>query len=309
MNQFNVNKNLQPNIVHLSFSNNPDDHFEYMRMILKHCYGNHSIHTFENYPKDNVDLYITEHFMSTRKYLKDFPYKKKTINVIHSVNCIPSNKGKNFLCQIALTNTWKKRLRRKGIRNIKVIPGGINLESYKNVKYNPNLKTFGRLTRWSSSKIPTWWNDMVKDILDMNENYKCLMYIDIKSRSRTFLKHDRMIYDQSCKIHHFKGDYLKHLGLYVHANGTFRDIMSNAIVEAMATGLPIIYLNENSTKEVIDYAGIIVYNKSELKRKILKMLNNRSKRIRYSQLSKKRVKDFDVKFTIERYNELIKMYV
>jgi glycosyltransferase involved in cell wall biosynthesis len=82
--------------------------------------------------------------------------------------------------------------------------------------------------------------------------------------------------------------------------------MSNAIVEAMATGLPIIYLYETSTKEVVDYAGIVVYNRNELKEQIIKMLNDKDKRTAYGELSKERVKKFDVKYTIEKYNKLIK---
>ena len=280
-----------------------------MRKIIKNCYGNHSLYSFDKYPKKNVDLYITEHFMSTRKYIDKFPYKRKTINVVHSVNCIPPNKGKGFLCQVTLTNTWKKYLRKKGIRNIKVIPGGIDLESYKNIYPDFENKIFGRITRWSSSKIPEWWNSLVKEILRKDKDIKCLMYVDVKSKSRKFLNHDRMIYNQSCRMHHFKGGYLKHIGVYVHANGTFREIMSNAIVEAMATGLPIVYLYEASIKEVIDFAGVCIYNKNDLKDKILEMLNNKELRMRYSELSKKRAQNFDVKYTIEKYNELIKTYV
>jgi glycosyltransferase involved in cell wall biosynthesis len=304
---FNVNKNVEPEIAHLSFSDNINDHFEYMRIIAKECYGNHVYRRFNDIPR-NADLYITEHFMSTRKDVDNFPYKykNKTINVIHSMNCISKYP---FLCNVISTNIWRNTLSKKGIKNLVVIPNGINLEPYKNVYPSFKNKIFGRITRWSEKKIPFWWNDMVKQILEKNKDVECLMYIDIRSNGRKLLKHERMIYDKSVKITDFKGKYLKKLSLYVHANGTFIEVMSNAILEAMATGLPIIYLNEDSTKEVIDYAGLCVNNKEELKRNILKFLNNKDLLLTYSKLSKERVKVFDIKYTVEKYNNLIRKYV
>lgn len=295
-------KENEPKIVHLSFSSDPNIHFEYMRIILKECYGNHTLHTFEDYPKD-ADLYITEHFMSTKKKVLAFPYKKKCINVIHSMNCIP--KG-GFRKNIVHTNYWKKYVSEKGVKNIEVIPGGVNLKPYENTYPDYSKKIFGRLTRWNAVKIPIWWNDMVKEILDEDEESKCLMYIDIKSKQREFLKHDRMEYNQECKMTDFKGKYLKNLSIYVHANGTFKEILSNALLEAMATGLPVVYKDELSLRDIVGDAGVCVKNKHELKYIIKKLLNNEVLRESYGFLSKERSKIFDVQKTVEGYNRIIK---
>lgn len=295
-------KDMEPKIVHLSFSNDPDVHFEYMRIILKECYGNHSLHTFDDYPKD-ADLYITEHFMSTKKKIITFPYKRKAINVIHSMNCWP--KG-GFLKNIVHTNHWKKYLAETGVKNIEVIPGGLNLKPYRKIKPDYSKKVFGRLTRWNPVKIPIWWNDMVKEILDEDEEVKCLMYIDVKSKERKFLKHERMIYSEKCKITDFKGKYLKNLSLYVHANGSFKEILSNSLIEAMATGLPIIYKDELSLRDIVGDAGIRVNNQHELKYIIKKLLGNELLREAYGILAKERAEYFDVNKTVNKYNKVIK---
>jgi len=300
----NVNKNIAPRIVHLSFSNNVNVHADITRAIIDKCYGNHYLYTFNDIP--NADLYITEHFISTRRFIDNFPYRHKTINIIHSMNCFPIG---NWKCNVALTHAWKTLLSKRGVQNIRVIYGGINLKPYKNVNRNKGRKIFGRITRWSPGKIPDWWNGMITEILDANENVSCLMFIDNRNRARKLLNHKRMIYDYSCKINDFKGNWLKKLNIYVHANGYFRETMSFAAIEAMATGLPIIYLKEPALREVVGDNGICVNNKQELKTTILNLLYDNDICEKYSQLSKERSKFFDIKKTIKKFDELIKEMV
>jgi glycosyltransferase involved in cell wall biosynthesis len=295
-----VNKGVEPKIVHLSFSNDVNIHADITRSIMKECYGRHSLSTFENIP--NADLYITEHFISTNKFVQNFKYKRKTINIVHSMNCYPQG---NFLCNIALTMAWKNILKRKGVSNIRVIRGGIDLEPYKNIKPTKN-RVFGRITRWSPGKIPWWWNRLVQNIFAHDENIKCLMFIDNRNRARKLLDHKRMIYDYSCKINNFKGDWLKKLRVYVHANGSFKETMSHAVIEAMATGLPVIYLGEPAVSEVVGNAGIRVQNEEQLKNQIIKFLYDDQLFNSYSELSRKRAQLYDIKNTVKQFDILIK---
>jgi glycosyltransferase involved in cell wall biosynthesis len=297
----NINKGKRPRIAHLSFSNDINIHADITRAIINNCHGSHSLHHISQAPK-NVDLYITEHFISTDKAIRAWPYKNKTINIVHSMNCIPTG---NFLCNVVLTNAWRKFLRGKNIQNVRVIYGGIDLLPYKSVETS-NEKVFGRITRWSPGKIPFWWNDTVREILDEDQNIKCLMFINHIHRGRKLLKHKRMIYDKTCKITDFKGKFLKRLGVYVHANGSFKETMSHAVIEAMATGLPIVYLKEPAVTEVIGPAGIGVENKIGLRKNIMKLLYDENLRESYSKLSKARSKIFDINKTIESFNNLIK---
>lgn len=297
----NVNLGAEPKIAHLSFCGDINKHADITRHIIKDCIGNHNIYPFTNYPK--ADVYITEHFMSTNKYVQDFPHKNKTINIVHSMNCYPNPGYKH---NIALTKVWKRNLEARGVKNVKVIYGGIDLKPYENIKPQDKYLTFGRITRWSPGKIPPWWNNMVADILNHDKTIKCLFFIDMSSRARKLLEHGRMIYDYSCNITDFKGAWLNRLMVYVHANGTFRETMSHAVIEAMATGLPIVYLREPAVTEVVGGAGIACSNKEQLKGAILKLLYYPELRNSYSELSKKRAKDFDINKTVEKFNELIR---
>lgn len=303
--QININKNLQPKIAHLSFSKDINVHADITRGIINNCFGKHSIHTFKNYPKD-ADLYITEHFLSTNKAVNNFPYKDKTINIVHSMGCLPQG---NFICNVALTNAWQRFLIRNRVRNIRVIHGGIDLKPYENIKPNFESKTFGRITRWSPGKIPYWWNETIKQILNENKDVKCLMFINNIHGGRKLLNYDRMKYNKECKIIDFKGKFLKKLSIYVHANGTFKETMSHAVIEAMACGLPVVYLKEPAVNEVVGNAGIGVNNAFELKNMVIKLLNDNSLQQSYFKLSKNRAKFFDINKTIAAFDKLIKEIV
>ena len=86
----------------------------------------------------------------------------------------------------------------------------------------------------------------------------------------------------------------------------FKEILSNSTIEAMATGLPIIYLKEDSMIEIVGSAGVGVNNKNELKYIIKKFLNDEELRECYGMLSKQRAEYFDVYKTVEKYDEVIK---
>ena len=299
------NKGVMPKIVHLSFSNDINVHADITRGIINRCYGDHSLHHISHAP-NNADLYITEHFISTNKAVLAFPYKHKTLNIVHSMNCIPIG---NFKCNVALTKTWKRYLERKRVSNVVYISGGIDLESYKDIKRNEHRKIFGRITRWSPGKIPPWWNNLVQDILEANHDVSCLFFVDKMNRIRQPLQHSRMLFDNTCKITDFKGDWLKKLSVYVHANNTFRETMSFACIEAMATGLPIVYLKEPAVSEVVGNFGIGVDNPNQLKTAIINLLNDKEVANKYAELSKERAQYFDINVMIDKFDKLIKELV
>lgn len=292
-----------PKIVHFSFTNDISKMGDISREIINNCYGDHELHTF-NGRIPRADLYILEHFISTNNHCLAFPYKNKAIDLVHTTNCYPKSEYGRV---VALTDVWKKILSSNGAKwdNIDVIYGGIDLEPYKDEWPDYDKKVFGRITRWSPGKIPKEWNDIVKDVLE-DEEIECLMYVDFVNKSRKRLAHPRMIYDESAKISDYKGQYLKNMSVYVHANGSFKETMSHACIEAMATGLPVIYLSEPAIDEVVGDVGIKCNNLEELKSEIINMLEDKDKRIEYGLKSKERAKAFDIKNTIRNFDELIK---
>ena len=76
-----------PVIAHLSFSGKTEDHADITRAIINKGHGRHSIHRFSD-PLPDADLYILEHFISTRDAVARFPHKKRAINLVHSTNCL-----------------------------------------------------------------------------------------------------------------------------------------------------------------------------------------------------------------------------
>jgi glycosyltransferase involved in cell wall biosynthesis len=132
------------------------------------------------------------------------------------------------------------------------------------------------------------------------------MFVNQIHRGRQLFNHPRMIYDKSCKITDFKGNWLKRLMVYVHANGVFRETMSHAVIEAMATGLPVVYLKEPAVNEVCGNAGIGVGNNQDLKKMVIKLLEDEGMRRTYSKLSKERARMFDIHKTITGFDKLIK---
>lgn len=299
-----IPKKNEPRIIHLSFTNDINKMGDISRGIINNCYGKHELHSFgEKIP--NADLYILEHFISTNNWCLQFPYKKKAIDIVHTMNCFPQN---GYARIIALTNAWKTVLIKNGSpeKNIDVIYGGINIDEYKNERIELDASTFGRITRWSPGKIHPKWNEIVKRILDNYPEIKCLIYTEFVNITREKLIHERMIYDETVKINEYKGKYLKKMNIYVHANNTFKETLSHACIEAMATGLPIIYLSEPAIDEIVGDAGIRCNIIEEIEIQIIELMKNKPLRIEYSKKSKERSKIFDIKNTIKNFDILIK---
>lgn len=291
----------KPVVMHLSFSGDVLQLGDISRLIIRNCYGKHRLESIDN-PIPDADLYILEHFISTNRQINNFAYKEKAIDLVHTMNCYPIG---NFKKIISLTNTWKKILAQKGIDS-NVIYGGIDIFEYKDRAKFEN-KTIGRITRWSETKIHPGWNQIIKGILDENQDVKCLIYTQfLRTAKRPILKHERMIYDESVHIFEYKGQYLKNMSIYVHANHTFKEICSHALMEAMAAGLPIILLYEESSAEVLGDAGIICNTIDEVKKNILLLLQDKDLWSEYSLKSLKRAQFFSYKKMIKKWDKVIK---
>ena len=106
----------------------------------------------------------------------------------------------------------------------------------------------------------------------------------------------------------FKGDYLKNLSVYVHVNGSFKETLSFAVIEAMATGLPVVYLKEGTgvLEEVTDGAGIPCNTINDVRDIVVKLLKDRAMREYYGKLAKEQARRFDKSAMVQKFNEVIK---
>lgn len=308
--RFNLNKEKIiikqiPQIAHLSFSDDINLHADITRAVINNCYGDHRLYNINSGNVPNADLYIYEHFISTKIKADSFPYKHKAIDIVHTTNCIPTGNWKKI---VVLTEAWKKYLNQHNItNNIEVIKGGIDIDQYKHITPDYNALVFGRITRWSQGKIHPEWNRIVSEILSEFHESKCLIYTQLDSvLNRAPLKHDRMVYDKSCQITDFKGEFLKNLSIYVHANGTFKETMSHAVIEAMATGLPIVYLAEPAVDEILGDSAIRCQNIQEVKSNIIALLKDKEKRVHYGQLAKEKSNQYHVNNFVNGMNRIIK---
>lgn len=294
----------KPIIAHLSFTDDINKMGDVSRHIINKCFGKHILFDYKK-GIPNADLYILEHFISTHKACVEFPYKQKAIDIVHTVNCIPQGAYAKI---IALTNSWKKVLEKNYVENIDVIYGGIDLDPYATVVPDYSNSIFGRITRWSPGKIHPEWNKMLLEIFEQNKKISCLMFVDFVNMRREKLNHNNMIYDESVKIFDFKGNALKKLSLYVHVNGTFKETMSHAVIEAMATGLPVIYLTEKTgvLEEVVGSAGIRCETLAEVKENILRLIVNKDEKERLGKIAREQAKKFDVNETVNKFDKLIK---
>ena len=291
-----------PKIAHMSFSNDINVHADITRGIHDYGYGIHSINTFDKVPK--ADLYMFEGFISTRNHIQNWPFKKKSIFITHSTNVVP--KG-DWGCIVALTNSWKDWLISQGIesKKIVVINGGIELSPYKNVHPDYNNKTFGRMTRLSPGKWPVQMNQVILDVLEQIPGSKCKLFFD-KNNKANLPVHDRLIFDNTVKINDFKGTALSDLSVYFHVNNTFKETLSFACIEAMATGLPVIYKYEAPIKEVVGDAGISCETFGDVKRELKEMLLDDQKKKEYGLRAKERAEKFELKEKVSQFDEIVK---
>jgi len=289
-------------VLHYSFTDEVARHADITRHVIQRSVGKHEMHSWSE-PILPADLYILEHFMSTSGDVNNFPHKSKTIDIVHSSNCIPRP---GFAKVVCLTNAWQKYLKSHGV-DAEVIPGGIDLEPYKEITPTSEM-VFGRITRWDSGKIHPDWNRLVGEILEELPEAKCLFYVKAYAKGRERLNHPRMIWDESCNIDMFKGDFLKNMSIYVHMNANTKETMSYGCVEALATGLPVVYLSEGTgvLEEVTGEAGIRCTSPAEVKAAILKLLKDVELRKSYCEKAKKQAQRFDSRVTVREFDRLIR---
>lgn len=296
----------QPKIIHLSHIPELENMGELSREIMSKCIGNHFLIDCRKPDIPEADHYIIEHFQGNDKFVKTFPHKNKATCLVHTVGCIPSNEYKTI---VALTHSWKRWLDAHNVRVDRVIYGGIDLSPYKDVTPNYSGRIFGRITRWSPSKIHPAFGRYTKEILEKVPESICKMFVQFVSKANRKPPEDsRIIYDQTCRIADFKGNYLKELSVYTHVNGSFKETLSHAVIEAMATGLPIVYLREKTgvIDEVTGAAGIGCDTVEQVRDKMIKLLLDDGLKIKYGTQSKERAKRFCSTQMVEEWNEVIK---
>jgi len=293
-----------PRILHLSFCGDLARHAETTIQQVSCGHGIHKIMPFGRESEWDADAYVLNHFLSTDRLVNNFAQKNKAAAIVHTRNCTPVG---DFKKVVAMSDVYAKILEENGCLSEKIvtIPSCISPEKYL-IDPDYDKKVFGRITRWSTGKIPDWWNDTVKEILNAVPQSSCLMYVQKVGSGRDLLSDPRMVYDETVYIFENKNLYLSRMSVYCHANGFFKEISPHAILEAMASGLPVIYLHEDSIAEMVGDAGIDCLDKDSLQKAVIEMLCDKEKRVEYGRKSRERVKLYSKKIMLEKYDRLIK---
>lgn len=197
-------------------------------------------------------------------------------------------------------------------QNIKIIPNGVDVKEFKpKDKKNKDLKILcvARLIKRKGL------NYLISAIAELKEYKISLKIIGSGVEKNNLLNQikELKIKDKVSLI-----DYIKHddLPKYYSNSDIFvlpslNEGMSNTILEAIASGLPIITTNTGGSKELIKGNGIIIKkrNKKDIREAILKLYKDKKLRVKMSKKSRNLALKLDWKKVAEEYYNYYKKCV
>ncbi|MBB3696338.1 glycosyltransferase [Flammeovirga yaeyamensis] len=192
-----------------------------------------------------------------------------------------------------------------------IIPNGIDLDLYYKIKSknSNNILKIGMLSRIVPIKDH---KTLIKSICKIS-NKNIILSIAGEGESTEYLK--KLVADLEMNNVIFEGlinseqipAYLKSLDIYVHA--TLGETMSTSIMQAQASGLPIIATNVNGVNNVIidNINGLLVekYNIDSYVEKINLLINNENLRKKFANESLLYSKRLSNEIMADLYNEIM----
>lgn len=200
--------------------------------------------------------------VSKKKYIKKFTQKYIDL----------------FICY---TNRAKDCLVAEGVdeRKIKIIRLGVDLNKFKSQKYKPKIKSItilfvGRLV-WEKGL-----SDLQKAVLKINNPFVNLKIVES----------GKVDYRLMPKIY-------KNADIFVlpsKTTKTWEEQYGMVLVEAMASGLPIVAYNSGAISEIIADAGLLVSegNIGQLSTTINRLIEDRNLRLKLGKMGKERVEKY-----------------
>ena len=117
-----------------------------------------------------------------------------------------------------------------------------------------------------------------------------------------------MIYSDACKIDMGKAPFFQRMSVYVHANGSFRETMSHSCIEAIACGLPVVYLAEGTgvLEEVVGTGGIRCTSMTELKAAVKRLILDPAECAEIGKRGKEHARLWDSDRMVREFDALIR---
>ena len=201
------------------------------------------------------------------------------------------------------------------LKSTKVIPNGVDFELFK---YNPitnkNVLFIGRFSKDKGIDLLPELIEQIMMIKDATFTAVCPYNSaegELKEIRELIAKLEQK-YEERLKIITIPQYQEKLIKLYqksqVYIQPSRYESFGLCILEAMATGRPVVAFNVGGIPEVIGDAGFIVNNKKEFIYKVSQLLENKGECIRTGKNANKRSKIFDwdliAKRTIQYYGEV-----
>jgi glycosyltransferase involved in cell wall biosynthesis len=265
--------------------------------LVQYSNGENAYHLLGDTPYPQADIYVLNCFKRRYKEFRDFkrPYPgSKIISLVHSsYPCISARESDYVVTQ---TNYWREKLlREKGIDS-RVIYSSVEVPK---IKSDLNSKWFGRITRDDKGKFHPAWNRTARKILDSVEGSRMLI---ISCNVKKKLRHPFAFYNEDVTDEN-KFHALSELSVAVFAHGSFEEVFPLAVLECMAVGLPIVYLDQPSMHEMIR-EQYPCKNIKELKEKVIWLLRDKKNGAVQSWLARRRAEFFTIEKTMSAWNAL-----
>ena len=268
--------------------------------ILRKVYGTKWIHTFHAIEKLRVDKLSRDE----KQFADLISWIESTVNYCDGAIFVSNE----------LINEGSKHY---SIKHKKVIPNGVDLEFFNYAPIKKKNVLF--VGRFSKEKGIGLFQKIIPEIMSIN-NTTLTLVCPHKGLSgelkeiRELLQKQQDIYKERLDIIEKpqKQEVIRKMykDCQVYIQPSKYESFGLCILEAMATGRPVVAFNVGGIPEVIGNEGFIVKNTKELVYKIKELLNNKEKCTIIGKRASRRAKNFDwdliAKKTIAFYNEVKK---
>jgi glycosyltransferase involved in cell wall biosynthesis len=227
---------------------------------------------------------------------------------------------KNEDAVLALTEDMKREMQKIYDRDIFVIPNGINLERFKNLSKG-DIRSKGEKTilfvgTLRPVKGLTYLIEAMKITRDKNKDIQLMLVGSGEERVHLEVLIKKL---KLKKCVNFIGKVPnEEVPEYMFASDVFvlpslSEGFPNVVLEAMASGLPIVATNVGGLSEIIKDGenGFVVEPKSpkQIAEMVLMLLEDDELRERISKNNKKRVKDYSLESVVARLEEIYRSYL